>query len=289
MLHCWGELAGLPPSSWWVYCCPCVGGTGLIGCDDSYALNCVSYSSSVALFECSEALDVTPLAFCSFLHIGLFKSVQVLGVVRRRGASLYSSSLILPYLREELSLTFFLFFGLPPSLRVPLCPLLNLSPIPLVCLLFCSSVSWLLFELLFHSFLSLSFSLYFISLLYIDLSFILPHPPLCLVGSSIFLLSIFPALVFLFPTSMSGSSILLFFFFFPRQTMLSHGAQTLGSTSQALVAWLVGLSIVICPCLNWPLETARVTEGQTPLEKEDRKAMKAGSYPAYPNCWCYKL
>lgn len=40
--------------------CPCVGGTGLIGCDDSYALNCVSYSPSVALFECSQALDVSP-------------------------------------------------------------------------------------------------------------------------------------------------------------------------------------------------------------------------------------
>lgn len=68
----------------------------MIGCDDSYALNCVSYSSFVALFECSEALDVTPLAFCSFLHIGLFKSMQVLVAVRRRGASLSSSFLILP-------------------------------------------------------------------------------------------------------------------------------------------------------------------------------------------------
>lgn len=63
-------------------------GGGLIGCDDSYALNCVSYSPSVALFESSEPLDVTPLAFCSVLHIGLFKSEQVLGAVRRRGAIL---------------------------------------------------------------------------------------------------------------------------------------------------------------------------------------------------------
>ena len=97
----------------------CVGGrAGVICCDDSYALNCVSYSSSVALFECSQALDVTPLAFCSSLHIGLFNSVEVLGAVRRRGTSL-SSSLILPSFerRMESDFSFFFFFlGYPISL-----------------------------------------------------------------------------------------------------------------------------------------------------------------------------
>ncbi len=93
-----------------------MGGTGLIGCDDSYALNCVSYSSSVALFECNEALDVTPLAFCSFLHIGLSKSVQVLGAVRWRGASLYSSFLILPSFERRIeSDIFFILWATPIS------------------------------------------------------------------------------------------------------------------------------------------------------------------------------
>ena len=75
----------------------------MIGCDDSYALNCVSYSSSVAL----SALDVTPLAFSPRLHIGLFKSVQVFS----SGANLFFLHLkFSPLLREELSLTFLFIF-----------------------------------------------------------------------------------------------------------------------------------------------------------------------------------
>lgn len=103
----------------------------MIGCDDSYALNCVSYSSSVALFECSEALDVTPLVFCSFLHIGLFKSAQVLGVVRRRrrGASLSSSSLILPSFERRIESDIFFYPVGYPHL------FLSLPALCLICLL----------------------------------------------------------------------------------------------------------------------------------------------------------
>lgn len=59
----------------------------MIGRGDSYALNCVSYCPSVALFECSQALDVTPVAFCSY--IGLFKSLQVFRLVRQRSAHFF--------------------------------------------------------------------------------------------------------------------------------------------------------------------------------------------------------
>lgn len=37
-----------------------MGSSRLIRCDDSYVLNCVSYSSSVTLSERSQVLDVTP-------------------------------------------------------------------------------------------------------------------------------------------------------------------------------------------------------------------------------------
>lgn len=93
----------------------------MIGCDDSYALNCVSYSSSVALFGSSEALDVTPLAFCSCLHIGLFKSVQVLGAVRWRRASL-SSYLILSSFESRIESDIFYILWATPIYPCPSLP-----------------------------------------------------------------------------------------------------------------------------------------------------------------------
>lgn len=45
-----------PPRDGSIARCPCVGSAGLIGCDDSYALNCVSYSSSVALLNVAKHL-----------------------------------------------------------------------------------------------------------------------------------------------------------------------------------------------------------------------------------------
>lgn len=78
---------------------------------------------------------------------------------------------------------------------------------------FCSSV-WLLSDLLFRFFLSLPFSLYFISLWYIDLSFILPLPLLSCRRLFFFFFAFYsPVLYFLFSTSSSVSSLLSLFFF----------------------------------------------------------------------------
>lgn len=122
------------------------GSAGLIGCDDDYALNCVG---------CSYSRVMSPPGVWSFFT---YRSLHVSGVLRPGGTSLSSSSLILYLLLREDWFWLFYFLGYtPPSHCVPLCPLLNLSSIPLGCLLFPPSVSWLLFEPLFHSFFSLVF------------------------------------------------------------------------------------------------------------------------------------
>lgn len=154
-------------------------------------------------------------------------------------------------MRDELRMTFSLFFVLPPSHHTPLCPQLNLSSIPLVCLLFSCSVSWLLFELLFHSFRSVFFALFHRPVVRRPIF----HADSFLSVSSFFCFPFFLLLYFC-PTSLCSISIL------PLQDFswitLPNNAQTSGLGG--ITGWIVCGCL---SCLNWPHETTRVKGGHT--------------------------
>lgn len=206
------------------------------------------------------------------LHISLLKSVQVFfGAVRWTRASLSSSFLFLSSFEKRIKSDFFFFSSWgSPHLFVSL-------TVFDYCLRCCSTPSSLCLS---RSISSACFtSTYLSSCL---------SPSLCLVGSSFFSAFYFPCV---FVSHLPGGSSILLFFSFQTGRAVLWCSDIAGSTSQAVVGWLVGLSTVIHLCLNWPLETARVTGGKTTQDTEDRKGIKVGSHPAYPNCWwgCYKL
>lgn len=183
------------------------------------------------------------------------------------------------------------FFGQPPSHRVPLCPLLNLSSVPSGYLLF-----------LFSWFLTIVWAA--VPLLSLSVFLALVHPPvvhlpilpsslssLCVLSALHFSASIFPALVFLFPASLSGSSNLLFYFFPDRPCYLMKLRRCRG---QPVSPWwhdCLDCLLSCVPVLTDRLRLLESKEDKTRQEGEDKKGMKAGSHPAYPNCWwgCYKF
>lgn len=107
-------------------------------------------------------------------------------------------------------------------------------------------------------------------------------PPLCVLSAlHFFLLSIFPA--FLFPTSLVA--VPSSFSFPSRQAVLCYDAQTL--LGQPVRPWwadwldcLLSSILVLTDHLRLPGSRW----GETTQDTEDRKGIKAGSHPAYPNC-----
>lgn len=132
--------------------------------------------------------------------------------MRHRGAILFSSTLFLPSFERKIESDIFLYFW-ATHLFMFLTALCLMSSIPLVTLLFFVPLFLDYCLSCCHSFLSVFLTLFQQPVVHRPIFH--PAPPACASCRLFnFLLSIFSAVVFLFPTSLSGSSIFLFFSFF---------------------------------------------------------------------------